>query len=74
MENMLLEWMSNIIGYPNNAGGNLTSGGSIANLIGIVTARDAFQLKSKDLNKTVIYLSEHVHHSIDKAIRIAGLK
>lgn len=74
LENMLLEWMSNIIGYPNNSGGNLTSGGSIANLIGIVTARDAFQLKSKDLDKTVIYLSEHVHHSIDKAIRIAGLK
>lgn len=73
MENMLLEWMSSIIGYPNNSGGNLTSGGSIANLIGIVTARDAFQIKAKDLDKTVVYLSEQGHHSIDKAIRIAGL-
>jgi aromatic-L-amino-acid/L-tryptophan decarboxylase len=73
MENMLLEWMSGIIGYPNTSGGNLTSGGSIANLMGIVTARDAFHLKAKELDKTVIYLSEQVHHSIDKAIRIAGL-
>lgn len=73
MENMLLEWMADIIGYPKTSGGNLTSGGSIANLIGIVSARDAFQLKAKDLDKTVIYLSEHGHHSIDKAIRIAGL-
>ena len=74
MENMLLDWMGSIIGYPKNAGGNLTSGGSLANLIGIVTARDQFNLKGRDLEKTVIYLTEQAHHSIDKAIRIAGLK
>ncbi len=73
MENMLLEWMSDIINYPKTSGGNLTSGGSVANLIGIVTARDAFQIKAKELDKTVIYMSEQGHHSIDKAIRIAGL-
>lgn len=74
MENMLLDWMAYEIGYPLGSGGNLTSGGSIANLIGIVTARDAYELKAKEFEKTVIYLSEHGHHSIDKAIRIAGLK
>jgi glutamate/tyrosine decarboxylase-like PLP-dependent enzyme len=74
MENMLLAWMAAIIGYPKTSGGNLTSGGSLANLIGIVTARDAFHLKGKDLEKSVIYLSTQAHHSIDKAIRIAGLK
>ena len=74
MENMLLDWMAAIIGYPKTSGGNLTSGGSLANLIGIVTARDAFDLRGKDLEKSVIYLSTQAHHSIDKAIRIAGLK
>ncbi len=74
MENMLLKWMGDIIGYPSTSAGNLTSGGSIANLIGIVTARDSYELKAKDLDKSVIYLSGHAHHSIDKAIRIAGLK
>ncbi|MBM4161698.1 MAG: aminotransferase class V-fold PLP-dependent enzyme [Ignavibacteria bacterium] len=74
MENMLLDWMAAIIGYPRTCGGNLTSGGSLANLIGFVTARDAFDLKGKDLEKSVIYLSTQAHHSIDKAIRIAGLR
>lgn len=73
MENMMTDWISEIIGYPATAGGNLTSGGSIANLIGIVTARDAHNIRSKDIERTVIYLSEQAHHSVGKAIRIAGL-
>ncbi|MGH9337076.1 MAG: pyridoxal phosphate-dependent decarboxylase family protein, partial [Vicinamibacteria bacterium] len=36
MENLLLEWMSELVGYPKaSSAGNLTSGGSIANLIGV---------------------------------------
>ena len=73
MENMLTDWMGKIIGYPSTAGGNLTSGGSIANLTGIVTARDAHGIKGKDFEKTVVYLSEQVHHSVDKALRISGV-
>ncbi|TLY33373.1 MAG: amino acid decarboxylase [Ignavibacteria bacterium] len=74
MENLLIDWMANIAGYPATAGGNLTSGGSIANLSGIVAARDAFGLKSKDVERSAIYLTAQAHHSIDKAIRVAGLK
>ena len=74
MEHMLLAWMADIVGYPKSAGGNLTSGGSIANLVGIVAARDAHGLKAKDFEKSVIYLTTQAHHSVDKAIRIAGLK
>ena len=73
MENMLTNWMADIVGYPRTAGGNLTSGGSIANLTGIVTARDAKGIKGKDVEKTVVYLSEQAHHSVDKALRISGL-
>lgn len=74
MENMLLDWMAAIIGYPKTSGGNLTSGGSLANLVGIVAARDHHDLKGRDLERSVIYLTHQAHHSIDKAIRIAGLK
>ncbi|HET6245678.1 MAG: amino acid decarboxylase [Bacteroidetes bacterium] len=73
MENMLLRWMAELMGYPLESGGNLTSGGSIGNLTAIVTARDSFNLKGRDLVKSVIYFTKQVHHSIDKAIRIAGL-
>lgn len=73
MENMLIRWMNGLVGYPSDAAGNLTTGGSLANLIAIVTARDAKGIKAANIERSVIYLSEQAHHSIDKAIRIAGL-
>jgi aromatic-L-amino-acid/L-tryptophan decarboxylase len=73
MERMLLRWVADLVGYPAAAAGDLTSGGSVANLVGIVTARDAHELKAKDFGRAVVYLSEQTHHAIDKALRIAGL-
>ncbi|MFQ5789656.1 MAG: pyridoxal phosphate-dependent decarboxylase family protein, partial [Acidobacteriota bacterium] len=73
MENMLLDWMADLVGYPSTAAGNLTSGGSIANLMGIVTARDAHELKPRDFHRSAVYLTRQAHHSLDKALRIAGL-
>ncbi|MBK9124038.1 MAG: aminotransferase class V-fold PLP-dependent enzyme [Chloroflexi bacterium] len=72
LENMLLRWMGEMVGYPADAAGNLTTGGSIANLTSVVTARDAHGLKPKDYARSVVYLSGERHHSIDKALRIAG--
>ena len=73
MENMLIRWLCDLMGYPQTALGNLTSGGSIANLIAITTARDAKEIKSTKVAQSVIYLTAQAHHSIQKAIRIAGL-
>ncbi|GGW72908.1 glutamate/tyrosine decarboxylase-like PLP-dependent enzyme [Winogradskyella epiphytica] len=73
LENMLLRWMCRLMGYPETSIGNLTSGGSIANLVAIVTARESFDIKARDFDKLVIYLSGQAHHSIQKAIKIAGL-
>ncbi|MDX1665230.1 MAG: aminotransferase class V-fold PLP-dependent enzyme [Candidatus Promineifilaceae bacterium] len=73
MENMLLDWMAEVVGYPAGYGGTLTSGGSIANLVGIVTARDVHEIEGERIGCAVVYLSEHTHHSVDKALRIAGL-
>jgi glutamate/tyrosine decarboxylase-like PLP-dependent enzyme len=73
MENMLLRWMNDLVGYPATASGNLTTSGSLANMIAIVVARDAKGIKAGDIPRSVIYLSKQVHHSVDKAIRVAGL-
>jgi glutamate/tyrosine decarboxylase-like PLP-dependent enzyme len=73
MEHSLIDWMLQMVGYPVTGGGNLTTGGSLANLIGIVTARDDHGIKPADFHRAVIYQTEQAHHSIDKAIRIAGL-
>ena len=73
MTNQLIKWIAAMLGYPDTAGGNLLSGGSIANLTAIVTAREAFGIKGEDYSKTVIYSTRHAHHCLNKALRIAGL-
>jgi aromatic-L-amino-acid/L-tryptophan decarboxylase len=45
----------------------------MANLTAILTARDAAGLKARDYDRVVVYLTEQAHHSIVKALRIAGL-
>lgn len=74
IENMCIRWMSDLVGYPDKAAGNLTSGGSIANLIGMVTARDDSGIKARDFERAVIYTTRQVHHCVIKAIRFAGLR
>ncbi len=73
MENMLLRWVADLIGYPAGAAGNIASGGSIANLTAVVTAREAHGLKSADFARAVVYLTSQAHHSVNKALHIAGL-
>jgi len=74
MENHLIRWMCKMVGYPNTALGNLSSGGSIANLSAITTARDAKGIKARDIENCVIYLTHQAHHCVEKAFRIAGMR
>lgn len=74
MENKLIRWMCSLVNYPKSALGNLTSGGSIANLIAIATARDKKGIHAEEVRSAVIYLTRQAHHSCQKAIRIAGLR
>jgi aromatic-L-amino-acid decarboxylase len=73
VENLLLRWMAEVIGYPAAAAGNLTSGGSLANLNAIVAARDDRQISGERIAKSVVYLTDQAHHSIQRALHIAGL-
>ena len=57
MENALIRWMCSAVGYPTSSLGNLTSGGSIATLIAVATARDAKNITSKNITKSVIYMT-----------------
>jgi len=74
IERKLIRWMADFVGYPADAAGDLTSGGSIANLVGVVTARDCHDLRAANFSRTVVYMTGQTHHSIEKALRIAGLK
>lgn len=74
METRLINWLCELIGYGDQSGGYLSSGGSHANLTAIVTARDDAGLKGNDYSKAVIYLTEQTHHCVDRALNIAGMK
>lgn len=73
IENQIIKWLGKVVGYPDSAHGNLTSGGSIANLIAIKTARDFHDIHSQNVRNSVIYFSDHAHHCIKKALDMTGL-
>ena len=73
MENLLIRWVADLVGYPITAGGNIASGGSLATLTAITTARDAHGLKGADYASAAVYLTSQAHHCIEKALRIAGM-
>jgi glutamate/tyrosine decarboxylase-like PLP-dependent enzyme len=74
MENMLVRWTADLIGFGPEAGGAILSGGSIANLSALATARDAHGLASADYASAVVYLTSQVHHSVEKALDLTGLR
>ena len=68
IENACAAWLASVIGYPQEAGGTLTSGGSVANLTAIVAAREARDPEGGG----AIYVTRSAHYCIDKALHIAG--
>jgi glutamate/tyrosine decarboxylase-like PLP-dependent enzyme len=68
IENACCAWLADVIGYPKSSAGTLTSGGSLANLTAIVTAREA---RDPD-GGGAVYMTRFVHHCVDKALHIAG--
>lgn len=73
LESDVLGWLAREFGLPASARGLLTSGGSLANLAAIVTARHAAFGDSGELAKAMVYTSAQAHHSVAKAVRIAGI-
>jgi glutamate/tyrosine decarboxylase-like PLP-dependent enzyme len=69
-----------MLGFPASASGLLTSGCSASNLIGLTVARNTkagFDLRSKGIQAAsgamVLYASQEIHSSIQKAVELMGL-
>ncbi|MFX0117268.1 MAG: pyridoxal phosphate-dependent decarboxylase family protein, partial [Candidatus Hodarchaeota archaeon] len=80
VEAQVIDWFKEIMGFPRTASGVLTSGCSMANLIGFAVARNTkakFNIREKGLQATsekmLVYGSEEMHSSIQKAIELLGL-
>lgn len=74
VENQIIDWIGDLLGYSKGFGGNLASGGSMANLIAISTARIAMKIKSKNIENCTIYLTTQTHHCVTKSLKIVGLE
>jgi aromatic-L-amino-acid/L-tryptophan decarboxylase len=77
MERRVVRWLSDLCGYDAQAGGNLTSGGMMANFIGLKLGRDAVTGDRAQHDgvreRWAVYVSEERHVSIDKAVDAIGL-
>ena len=70
LEANVLSWFAAMVGMPEKSGGLLTTGGSMANLTALVTARR--ERLPPDFLRGIIYTSTEAHHSVRKAALIAG--
>ena len=69
-ENQALKWISDLAGLPATAGGVFVQGGTIGNLSALVTARNTFRGKRKDVTRWVIAASADSHASIKSAAEV----
>ena len=79
VEKQVLDWFKEMLGYPESAGGLLTSGCSASNLIALAVARNTragYDLRAHGMHQVArpmtIYCSEEAHSSIQKAVELLG--
>ncbi len=79
MEKIVMDFFSKYIGYEKEASGFLTSGGTLANLTALLTARqvkgfgDIWNEGNPEGKQLAIMVSEEAHYCVDRAVRIMGL-
>ena len=77
MERRVVRWLTDLCGYGPKADGNLTSGGMMANFIGLKVGRDAVTGDRAQHDgireRWAVYASEERHVSMDKAVDCIGL-
>ena len=70
LELIVVDWLRGWIGYPETAGGLLTSGGSAASVEALVAAREA----AGHPERPAVYMSDRSHGALKRAALIAGVR
>ncbi|UCG72549.1 MAG: aspartate aminotransferase family protein [Chromatiales bacterium] len=80
IEGQVIRWLAELIGYPPDCGGLMTSGGNMANFLAFVAARKAmatWDVREQGLaggtQALTAYVSAEAHTWVDKAADVAGL-
>jgi len=78
MERVVIKWLTEAIGYPDDAEGILTSGGSLGNLTALLAARQAksgydhWHEGKKDSHRLAVMVSSEGHYSIARSVQMLG--
>ncbi|PCH51245.1 MAG: amino acid decarboxylase [Cellvibrionales bacterium] len=80
VEAQVVDWMKELIGFPQDASGLLVGGASMANLVGLTVARNTqagFNVRAEGLcagqKKLLIYASSEIHSCNQKAVELLGM-
>jgi glutamate/tyrosine decarboxylase-like PLP-dependent enzyme len=80
VERQVVRWMQSLFGFPESATGLFVTGTSLANLIGVLVARDTalgFEVRCEGVaaspRRLTAYASEAVHACIGRAMDFSGL-
>jgi L-2,4-diaminobutyrate decarboxylase len=76
MEKVVIDWLNGKVGFGDTADGFITSGGTLANLTALLSARQAMvdsDIWEDGMNeKLAVMVSSEAHYCIDRALRIMG--
>ncbi len=76
LEEVVLEWLRQMLGLPEGMAGVIQDTASTATLVALLTAREKatnFEANREGLKKPLmVYASEETHSSIEKGVKIAG--
>jgi len=81
VEQLVLRWLAQMLGFPATAEGILVSGGSMANFTALAAARRAMTpgnvredgLAGPGSPRLTVYASDQVHSCVDKAVDLLGI-
>src|SRR5262249_53437010 len=80
VEQQVLAWLKDALGYPAEATGILVTGGTMANFIGLLVARNAkadWDVKTEGISQAarplIVYTSREAHSSVAKSMEALGL-
>ena len=81
LEEVVLDWLRQILGLPSEFYGVITDTGSASNLIAITAAREAIHKRIReeglagrtDLSRLRLYCSDQTHSSVEKAAIVLGV-
>jgi len=72
LELVTVDWLRQLCGLPESAGGLFVSGGSMANLTGLAVGRKV-RLDDR-IENAAVYYSDQTHSSVERALRVLGFQ